>query len=147
MARPFSWRIHGAGPTALWRATATRAGGARPRTPRTPSYGSLDKRGSWHQLVEGNPMPGGHAWSANDTAWSNITLRALGGAAGVRTAAAANSASTGGGAATGRGAAAPISASTGSSAEYARTAAAAGSASTSGSADDARSAAAPAVIT
>ena len=33
----------------------------------------LDKRGSWHQLVEGNPMPGGHAWSADGIAWSNIS--------------------------------------------------------------------------
>jgi len=77
-----------------------------------------------------NPMPGGHAWSADGTAWSNITLRALGGAAAVRTAAAANSANTGGGAATARGAAAAVSASTGSSAEHARIAAAAASAST-----------------
>ena len=107
----------------------------------------IDKRGRWHQLVEGNPMPGGHAWSADGTAWSNITLRALGGAEAVRTAAAANSANTGGGVATARGAAAPVSASTGSSAEYARTAAAAATASTGGSADDARSAAAPEVIT
>ena len=76
------------------------------------------------------PMPGGHAWSADGTAWSNITLRALGGAAAVRTAAAANSANTGGGAATARGAAAAVSASTGSSAEHARIAAAAASAST-----------------
>ena len=75
---------------------------------------TANAEGSWHQLVEGNPMPGGHAWSADGTAWSNITLRALGGAAAVRTAAAANSANTGGGAATvARGAAAAVSASTG----------------------------------
>ena len=36
----------------------------------------IDKRGNWHQLVEGNPMPGGHAWSPDGIAWSNITLRA-----------------------------------------------------------------------
>ena len=33
----------------------------------------IDKRGNWHQLVEGNPMPGGHAWSADGIAWSNIS--------------------------------------------------------------------------
>ena len=51
------------------------------------------------------PMPGGHAWSADGTAWSNIILQTLGGAAAIRTAAAVNSANTGGGAATARGAA------------------------------------------
>ena len=33
----------------------------------------IDKRGNWHQLVEGNPMPGGHAWSADGIKWSNIS--------------------------------------------------------------------------
>ena len=90
---------------ARWRGSTTNA---------ADPFSWLDKRISWHQLVEGNPMPGGHAWSADGTAWSNITLRALGGAAAVRTAAAANSANTGGGAATvARGAAAAVSASTG----------------------------------
>ena len=33
----------------------------------------IDKRGNWHQLVEGNPMPGGHAWSADGITWSNMS--------------------------------------------------------------------------
>ena len=33
----------------------------------------IDKRGNWHMLVEGNPMPGGHAWSTDGITWSNIS--------------------------------------------------------------------------
>ena len=36
-------------------------------------YMWIDKRGNWHQLVEGNPMPGGHAWSADGITWSNMS--------------------------------------------------------------------------
>lgn len=32
----------------------------------------VDKRGNWHQLYEGMPMPGAHAWSADGISWSNI---------------------------------------------------------------------------
>lgn len=32
----------------------------------------IDKRGNWHQLVEGNPMPGGHAWSRDGITWSDM---------------------------------------------------------------------------
>jgi len=33
----------------------------------------IDKRGNWHQLYEGMPMPGAHAWSADGISWSNIS--------------------------------------------------------------------------
>jgi len=33
----------------------------------------IDRRGNFHQLVEGNPMPGGHAWSADGIRWSNMS--------------------------------------------------------------------------
>ena len=33
----------------------------------------IDKRGNWHQLIEGNPMPGGHAWSRDGIVWSNMS--------------------------------------------------------------------------
>ena len=32
----------------------------------------IDKRGNWHQLVEGNPMPGGHAFSTDGITWSDM---------------------------------------------------------------------------
>jgi hypothetical protein len=33
----------------------------------------IDKRGNWHQIYEGMPMPGAHAWSADGISWSNIS--------------------------------------------------------------------------
>lgn len=34
----------------------------------------IDKRGHWHILYEGNPMPGAHAYSVDGIAWSNISM-------------------------------------------------------------------------
>jgi len=34
----------------------------------------VDKRGHWHVLYEGNPMPGAHAYSIDGLTWSNISM-------------------------------------------------------------------------
>ena len=34
----------------------------------------IDKRGRWHIMYEGNPMPGGHAYSVDGLTWSNISM-------------------------------------------------------------------------
>ena len=38
----------------------------------------IDKRGHWHVLYEGVPMPGAHAYSVDGLTWSNISMAADG---------------------------------------------------------------------
>ena len=64
---PWPWRAEGAQQSLCPPRKRERA--ACPRCRRAPQ----DKRGNWHQLIEGNPMPGGHAWSADGLSWSNMS--------------------------------------------------------------------------